>query len=300
MTYSTPLPGRYNDGTIRMLWLKPAILFCTLCATTVYTDDQIAELRRRVELLSAKESAGPRAATLRMASALLRTAAPEASARYAEMAGTAAAPAPAADRGALERAIAAGDKAVIQQAGRAFLRAVEQGGENPSDYDWFALERSRHDIVAGGDNPSVRVRQALAELAELVRADYDFTLRSLDGRAVRLSALRERPVVVAFWATWCAPCQQEMPLLDKLAREGRTVLAITDEPAETVREFVSERRLSLTVLLDPARNSAAMFHVDAMPATVVLDGTGRVRARLNRTNVGELSQVLDRIGASPN
>ena len=80
MTYSTPLPGRYNDGTIRMLWLKPAILFCTLCATTVYTDDQIAELRRRVELLSAKESAGPRAATLRMASALLRTAAPEASA----------------------------------------------------------------------------------------------------------------------------------------------------------------------------------------------------------------------------
>ncbi len=278
-----------------MTLLKIGILLCTACSTSVLTDDQVADLVRRIELLSSRESAGPRIATLVQASALLKSSFPDVSARFAAEARRIAPPpaGQAADRAPVEREVSG---PALEAAALTFLRAVESGGENPSDYDWFAALRTRRDIVAGSDNPSVRVRQVLAELAELVRTDLDFELRDLSGGHARLRDYRGRTVLVTFWATWCAPCQEEMPLFEKLWRDHRVaVLAITDEPAEVVRDFVADNHLTLRVLLDPGRTAAGMFQIDAMPGTILFDGTGRARARLHRTNAEQLNQLLENL-----
>ena len=87
-----------------------------------------------------------------------------------------------------------------------------------------------------------------------------------------------------------------MPLFEKLWKDHRVdVLAITDEPADVVRDFAAANHLTLRVLLDPGKTAAGMFQVGAMPGTILIDGSGRVRARLHRTNAEQLNQVIDTV-----
>src|SRR5262249_36176182 len=83
----------------------------------------------------------------------------------------------------------------------------------------------------------------------------DFTLRSLDGRTVTLSALKGQVVLINFWATWCIPCQAEMPAIQHAyeARKGQgfTVLAVNlNEPDKDVQDYVTRLGVNFTVLLD--------------------------------------------------
>lgn len=102
-----------------------------------------------------------------------------------------------------------------------------------------------------------------------------------------LAQFRDRPVVILFWATWCAPCQAELPQAEKLFREGTAILAVTDEPEPVVREFMRRRGYAFTVALDPDRRAFERFKVDAMPATRVLDRKGRLKIQ-----AGALEEVL--------
>jgi len=83
----------------------------------------------------------------------------------------------------------------------------------------------------------------------------DFRLIDLEGRPVRFSDLRGRPVVLNFWATWCGPCRREMPLLDALRREwaasGLEVVGVdVGEPTEQVRAFVAEVGVGYPIWVD--------------------------------------------------
>ena len=93
----------------------------------------------------------------------------------------------------------------------------------------------------------------------------DFAVTDLRGQAVRLSALRGKVVLVNLWTTWCAPCRQEMPSLERLYRRlagrGFQVLAVSqdEEGSRAVEPFVRELNLTFPVLID--RNGRVVEHV---------------------------------------
>jgi len=109
-------------------------------------------------------------------------------------------------------------------------------------------------------------------------------LQDLGGNTVSLREQHGKTVLLVFWATWCAPCQEELPVIKRLSAEGNglTVLAITDEPRDVVKEFVARGGYSFTVLLDPNREAFCLFDADTLPAAIVIDRTNRIRARLGR------------------
>lgn len=128
----------------------------------------------------------------------------------------------------------------------------------------------------------------------------DLELRALDGPAHRLADYRGRVVLVNFWATWCAPCRDEMPsiqrLKEKLAGKPFTVLAVNlDEPESRIRQFLSQMKVDFTILLDPGKKAARAWDARILPASFVIGFDGKVRYSL----VGELDwdheRVVDRL-----
>jgi thiol-disulfide isomerase/thioredoxin len=110
----------------------------------------------------------------------------------------------------------------------------------------------------------------------------DFALRSLTGSAVRLSEHLGEVVVINFWATWCGPCRQEMPLLDeiygKYRRVGMVLLSVNiDENAEPAAEMARTLKVSYPVLFDARKEVSRAYQVNAMPVTVLVDRAGVVR-----------------------
>ena len=102
-----------------------------------------------------------------------------------------------------------------------------------------------------------------------------------EGRPVRLSVFRGRPLLVNFWATWCAPCVVEMPALDALAaREGERlqVLAVSQDldGRQRVTDFFAARNFSrLEPYLDPQMALMAALRLDTLPTTILYDAEGR-------------------------
>lgn len=119
-----------------------------------------------------------------------------------------------------------------------------------------------------------------------------FTLTLLDGEQVRLDAPGSALTLLNFWATWCAPCAAEMPLLqqtsDAYAGQGVQVIAVTDPNAgqteDDVHAFLAERDLTLPVALETDQALYAAFNVAGIPVTYILDAQGVIRAQ----HIGEL------------
>jgi thiol-disulfide isomerase/thioredoxin len=105
---------------------------------------------------------------------------------------------------------------------------------------------------------------------------------SLDGRKVDLRDFRGRVVVVNFWATWCEPCREEMPSLERLRTQltGKPfeVLAVNyGESREKVAKFLDREFVSLPVLLDSQKEAGDRWNVQGFPMTFVVDARGRIR-----------------------
>ena len=115
----------------------------------------------------------------------------------------------------------------------------------------------------------------------------DFELVTLSGQRAQLSDLRGKVVLLNFWATWCPPCDAEMPDLEALYREhgeaqGFVVVGVNfEEDASSVEAFVRKRDLSFPVWLDRKGEAAAKLGVRNLPVTFIIDRTGYIRDAWN-------------------
>lgn len=110
----------------------------------------------------------------------------------------------------------------------------------------------------------------------------DFALKSSTGENLRLSEYRGDVVMINFWATWCGPCRQEMPLLDDLysryQRVGFTLLGVNiDDDSRRAMKMIEELGVSFPVLFDSSKEVSKLYEVEAMPVTVLVDRAGIVR-----------------------
>jgi len=110
----------------------------------------------------------------------------------------------------------------------------------------------------------------------------DFTLRTSEGRNLRLQEQRGRVVMVNFWATWCGPCKQEMPHLNRLYEKyrgsGFVLLGVNvDDDARNAIGTASKLGVTFPVLLDAQKTVSRLYDLNTMPSTVVIDRDGRVR-----------------------
>lgn len=109
---------------------------------------------------------------------------------------------------------------------------------------------------------------------------------TLEGDSVSLAELRGAPVLLNVWATWCAPCRQEIPELQALheqhAADGLRVIGVTVDSrsaAEDVRTFIEEFGMTYEVWWDPDQTSVSKFRAIGVPLTVLIGPEGRIRWR---------------------
>jgi peroxiredoxin len=128
----------------------------------------------------------------------------------------------------------------------------------------------------------------------------DFALKSSSGKNLRLSEYRGDVVLINFWATWCGPCRQEMPLLDELytryQRVGFNLLGVNiDDDSSRAMRMVDELGVHFPVLFDADKEVSKLYDVEAMPVTVLVDREGKVRHVHHGYKPGYEEKYLDQI-----
>lgn len=128
---------------------------------------------------------------------------------------------------------------------------------------WCASASAQLPSWSGGPTPALR-------------------LPDLEGKEHTLEAYRGKVVLINFWATWCEPCREEMPSIERLRRslEGRpfAVLAVNlAEPDTRVQRFLREVPLGFTVLMDRDTATAKAWKARMLPATFIVGPDGRIR-----------------------
>ncbi len=121
-----------------------------------------------------------------------------------------------------------------------------------------------------------------ASASKLEGTAPDFTLDSASGENIRLSDYIGEVVMINFWASWCGPCRQEMPLLEALHEKynmmGFTMLGINlDEKRADADALLAQIPVSFPILFDPESKISRLYNVKAMPTTILLDRDGNLR-----------------------
>ena len=123
---------------------------------------------------------------------------------------------------------------------------------------------------------------APANAASIQGKAPNFTLKSNTGKNVKLSELRGQVILLNFWASWCGPCRQEMPLLEKLHKRysalGFTVLGVNvEEDPRKAKTLLKDISVSFPILFDTSNKVSKEYNVSAMPSTVMIDRDGNMR-----------------------
>ena len=161
----------------------------------------------------------------------------------------------------------------------------------------WAVDRMRQHQQSSDDTPAVLgADTATVQTYPPATAAPKLDLTTLDGRRLDLAAYRGRPVLLNFWATWCAPCVREFPLLrrtlEQHSSDGLVVLGVlvNDNPG-SARRFVREHGGSWPVGIDQGARAAGAFKVVGLPESVFVRRDGTLATRV----LGELTQ--DRLDA---
>jgi peroxiredoxin len=135
-------------------------------------------------------------------------------------------------------------------------------------------------------------------------AASDFTLRDIEGNNVTLAALKGKVVVLSFWATWCGPCKEEMPHLQKMygemGKDGLVVLSISTDDARSaskVKPYIMKMGYTFPVLLDRDSTVIGAYNPSkTLPYTVVIDAKGEVARRISGYNPGDEVELASFVG----
>jgi peroxiredoxin len=133
-------------------------------------------------------------------------------------------------------------------------------------------------------------------------SENDFALPDLAGKTVRLADFRGKVVLVDFWATWCQPCRESLPVYTNLSARlhdrGLVVLGINeDDQADGVSEFARKNGANYPVLLDARRSVYNAFHVRALPTAFIFDREGRLQGRWSNFDAATAAEETKAVDA---
>lgn len=130
---------------------------------------------------------------------------------------------------------------------------------------------------------------------EQINAATDFTVIDMDGNAVKLSDSFGKPIIVNFWATWCGPCESELPAFNEAYNEyGEDIIFLmvnlTDgyrDTVDNVKEYVSENEYGFPVYFDTEYNGSDAYKVSSIPLTILIDKNGN----MHKSHVGAMDKA---------
>ena len=125
---------------------------------------------------------------------------------------------------------------------------------------------------------------AIAAAVEPGSPAPSFDASTFDNKPIRLADYRGKVVFVDFWASWCSPCRQALPLYDKLSGEfpatDFAVVAVNvDENAADAKKFMAEHPVKYTIVQNPKGDIPKAFGIDGMPSSYLIDRDGTIRDR---------------------
>ena len=129
-----------------------------------------------------------------------------------------------------------------------------------------------------------------------------FTLAAKGGSNVSLSQYKGQVVMINFWASWCGPCKEEMPLLEsiykKYNRLGFTMIGVNVEPdSKAANEMLKQTTVSFPILYDTDSKVSKLYEGAGMPSTVIIDRSGTLRVLHRGYKPGDENEYMDSIRA---